>query len=151
MSLEYKQIIARNYSEEQLRELWRTEYCQQEIYTFDNIRVKFFDSNFDHAFYESSSRKQSSNKQKYKDVLSARRVSRMLWIKDVLADPTADLRVGYNNKKHALNPKKRVAISKGDYVVIIEMTGEKKAAFVTAFVADNSIGKIKQSPKWNLK
>ena len=151
MSLEYKQIIARYFTEEELRALWRTEYCQQEIYTFDNIRVKFFDSNFDHAFYESSSRKQSPNKKKHKDILSPRRVSRMLWIKDVLADPTADLRVGYDNKKGIINTKKRVAISKGDYVVIIEMTGEKKAAFVTAFVADNSIEKIKQSPRWNLK
>jgi hypothetical protein len=151
MALEYKQIVVRDHTEEELRELWRQEYCRQVIHTHDGVRVKFYDSNFDHAFYESSDRRQSANKKKHKDILSLVRLSRMLWIKDVLADPTADLRVGYNNKKHALNPKKRVAISKGDYVVIIEMTGEKKAAFVTAFVADNSIEKIKQNPKWNLK
>ena len=144
----YKQIVVRNYTEEQLRELWRQEYCQQEIFTHDGIRVKFFDNNFDHAFYESSIRNQSQNKKKVKDVFSPVRASRMLWIKDVLADPNADMYVGYDNKKRKLDKSKRVSIIKDNYVVIIEVRDNKKANFITAFVADNSIDKIKRNPKW---
>ena len=95
MALEYRQIVVKDYTEDELRELWRQEYCRQEIYTHDGVRVKFYDSNFDHAFYESSDRRQSTNKKKHKDILSPRRLSRMLWIKDTLADPEAVMYEGY--------------------------------------------------------
>jgi len=43
-------------SEQQLRQLWYNEYCNPSnpIYTFDEIRVKFYPENFNHAFFESS-------------------------------------------------------------------------------------------------
>lgn len=148
MALEYRQIVVKDYSEEELRELWRQEYCRQEIYTHDGIRVKFYDSNFDHAFYESSDRRQSTNKKKHKDILSPRRLSRMPWIKDTLADPEAVMYEGYESKKRKYNPNKRVSVVKGNYVVVIELQKQGHATFITAYVADNSIGKIEQSPKW---
>lgn len=148
MTLGYRQIVVKDYSEEDLRELWRQEYCRQEIYTHDGVRVKFYDSNFDHAFYESSDRRQSTNKKKHKDILSPRRLSRMLWIKDTLADPEAVMYEGYESKKKKYNPNKRVSVVKGNYVVVIELQKQGHATFITAYVADNSIEKIEQSPKW---
>lgn len=148
MALEYKQIVVKDYTEDELRELWRQEYCRQEIYTHDGVRVKFYDSNFDHAFYESSVRKQSGHKQGHKDVLSPVRLSRMLWIKDTLVDPDAVMYDGYDSKKKKHNPNKRVSVVKGNYVVVIELQKQGHATFITAYVADNSIEKIKQSPKW---
>ena len=148
MALEYKQIVVKNYSEEELRELWRQEYCRQEVFTHDGIRVKFYDSNFDHAFYESSDRRQSANKAKHKDILSPVRLSRMLWIKDTLADPNADMYDGYESKTRKYNPNKRISVVKGNYVVVIELQKGGHATFITAYVADNSIDKIKLSPKW---
>lgn len=148
MALEYRQIVVKDYTEDELRELWRQEYCRQEIYTHDGVRVKFYDSNFDHAFYESSVRKQSGHKQGHKDVLSPVRLSRMLWIKDTLVDPDAVMYDGYDSKKKKHNPNKRVSVVKGNYVVVIELQKQGHATFITAYVADNSIEKIKQSPKW---
>ena len=147
MALEYKQIVVRDHTEEELRELWRQEYCRQVIHTHDGVRVKFYDSNFDHAFYESSDRRQSANKKKHKDILSPVRLSRMLWIKDVLADPDAEMFDGYESKTRKYNSNKRVSVVKGNYVVVIEMQKGGHATFITAYVADNSIEKIKQSPK----
>lgn len=143
----YKLIVARDYTEEQFREMWKENYCQKQIFTHDGVRVHFYDNNFDHAFFESSVRN-SSNKKKSKDILSLRRLSRMLWIKDVLQDEEAEMYVGYNSKSKLYDNKKRVSVVKGDYVVVIEFYKLDHAKFITAYVADNSIGKIKTSPRW---
>ena len=55
---------------------------------------------------------------------------------------------GYDSKKKKHNPNKRVSVVKGNYVVVIELQKQGHATFITAYVADNSIEKIKQSPKW---
>ena len=94
----YKLIVAKDYTEQYLRDMWNDAYCKQEIYTFDGIRVYFYDDNFDHAFYESTDRRQGIHKSKKKDVPSPRRLARFYWIKDVLRDPDADLYVGYESK-----------------------------------------------------
>lgn len=144
-------LVVKDYTEEQLREMWAEEYCRKLIYTFDGIRVHFYDNNFDHAFYESSVRNGSRNKPKSKDIFSPRRAARMMWIKDVLADKDAKLYVGYDNKTKNYDQTKRVSVVKGDYVVVIELYKETDARFITAFVADNSIGKITSGPEWELR
>lgn len=144
--LEYKKIVVKDYTEEELRELWRKEYCRKIINTHDGIRVKFYDSHFNHAFYESSSRKQSKNN---KDTLSSVRLSRILWIKDVLVDKDAEMYVGYENRTKRYNKNKRVSVVKGNYVVVIELQKNGTATFITAFVADNSIEKVISGHKWN--
>ena len=53
----YKLIVARDHTEQYFRDMWSAAYCKQEIYTFDGIRVYFYDDNFDHAFYESTDRR----------------------------------------------------------------------------------------------
>lgn len=144
----YQKIVVCNFTEEELREIWRDTYCHKVIKTHDGIRVHFYESNFDHAFYESSKRNQSRNKKKSKDILSSERLSRILWIKDVLEDPTATMYVGFDNKTKRYDRSKRVAVVKGNYVVVIQIYAERKANFITAYVANNSIDKIEQGPRW---
>lgn len=144
----YQLIVARDYTEEQMREIWHNEYVCQDIDTHDGIRVKFYDDNFDHAFFESSGRNVSKNSALHKDVLSYQRLSRIFWIRVVLEDPSAEMYVGYDNKKKSYNRSSRVSVVKGNYVVVIQFYRERMARFITAYVADNSINKIKQSPKW---
>ena len=140
--------VAKNRTEAEWRDLWDAAYCRQSITTFDGIHVHFYNDNFDHAFFESSDRRRGANKAKKKDILSMRRLSRFFWIKDVLRDPDAELHVGYDSSRKSFTRGKRVAIVKNDYVVIIQLYSENEAKFITAFVADQSIDKIKQSPLW---
>ena len=151
--MEYITINSIDYSEAELRKLWLEEYCNQEVITFDGIKVKFFEDKFDHAFYESSKRnsKDRTKEGGYKDCLSHTRLDRILWIKEVLNDPSAELYVGFDKGKKSYDNSSRVAVVKGDYAVIIRLINNKNARFITAYVADNSIEKIKKSPKWEIK
>ncbi len=143
-----KLLVVKDHSEADLRRIWSEEYCRKVIKTHDGIRVHFYDSNFDHAFYESSVRNGGGNKPKSKDIFSPRRAARIMWIKDVLADKTAKMYVGYDSKVKEYSRAKRVSVVKGDYVVVIQFYKEAEARFITAYVADNSIDKITSSPEW---
>lgn len=127
------------------RDLYLQTYCnpKSSILTFDGIQVKFFPDRFDHAFFESVNR-QSADKAKFSTI----RAERILWIKDTLEDPTADIRVGWDKKYKSFDKSYRVAVVKHDYVVIIWIKDASNAKFITAYVADNSIGKILGSPVW---
>ncbi len=117
--MEYKNLDMRDTSlqEDALRKIWHDEYCTQSIFTFDGIRVHFYDDNFDHAFYESSTRnyQNKSKENGYKDCLSAARLEKMLWIKDVLMDKDAELYCGYDKKTASYKKSTRVSVVKGDY------------------------------------
>jgi len=143
-------LVVKDYTEADLRKMWSEEYCRKVIRTHDGFRVHFYDSNFDHAFYESSMRN-NGNKKKSKDIFSPRRVARMMWIKEVLADPEAEMYIGYESKSRTLSHNKRISVVKGDYVVVIQLYSERDARFITAYVADNSIEKIRSNPKWGTK
>lgn len=78
-----------------------------------------------------------------------RRLARFYWIKDVLRDPDAELYVGYESKTKSYIRSKRVAVVKDNYVVVIQIYADNKAKFITAYVADESIDKIKEGPKWS--
>lgn len=39
----YELLIARNYTEEEFRQLWHDEYVIQTIYTHDGIHVHFYE------------------------------------------------------------------------------------------------------------
>ncbi len=118
-------------------------YCKNSIVTFDNIHVYFKEYQFEHVFYESTKRN------KVKDLFSRTRAERMDWIKYVLQSSKADLYQGWDKDTKAYITNRRVAVMYKDYVVVIEINKAfKKASFITAYVADNSIGKIKSSPTW---
>ena len=61
----------------------------------------------------------------------------------------ADLYVGYESKTKSYTRSKRVAVVKNNYVVVIQIYADKKAKFITAYVADELIDKIKNGPKWS--
>lgn len=126
-------------------------YCAGPIKTFDGIEVRFRKSRFGHDFYESSCR------DKVKDQFSTERARRIDWIKKVLQDPAAELYQGWDNKMKRHDSKSRVALVVDGYVVVIRLTGAKKADFVTAYVTGNqptgrqrisTLDKIKSGPKW---
>lgn len=130
--MEYKKIKSYNFSEEELREIWRQEYCVQDILTFDGVSVRCYEDMFDHVFYESAHRKA-----KDKSILSYARLEKIYWIKDTLKDPDAILKKGWDNENKKDFEDRRVAVVKGNYVVIIRFTGMLKAKLVSAYEKDD--------------
>lgn len=134
----YKKIRSYEMTETELRQLWAESYCNKSIYTFDNIQVKFYPEMFDHAFFESANRKK-----KDKSVLSMNRCEKMLWIREALEDADAILKVGWDTATKSYNHSRRVAIVKGNYVVVIHLYRENAARFITAFQNDNEENLLK--------
>jgi len=136
----YKKIKPLQLSEEDLRKIWRVEYCEQDIFTFDKVQVKFYEDMFDHAFFESSNRLE-----KDKSVLSLNRLEKIHWIKETLQDKDAILKKGWDTKNKVYFKDRRVAIVKENYIVIIRFTGLLKAKFITAY-EKNDVENILKSP-----
>jgi len=141
-----------NYSSEnEYRDHFERVYCHAVLETFDGVKVRFRKSDFDHGFFE------SSNKAGSKDAFSRRRAERIDWIAAVLRDPTCELYQGWDNVKKRSDARRRVSVANEDYVVVIRFTGKKRSEFVTAFVADPSMGpgkpstvdRIRNGPKWS--
>lgn len=145
--MEYKRIKPHSMTEEQLRLLWKEEYCNPDkpIFTLDRIQVRFFEDMFNHAFYESDNRKARD-----KSILSFNRLEKMLRIKDTLTDPDAILKQGWDRDKKMYDGARRVAFIKDSYMVVIRFTGHLKAKFVTAYEiqSERTIQIIKESPDW---
>ncbi|MCH7881311.1 MAG: hypothetical protein IIB69_07005 [Proteobacteria bacterium] len=128
-------------AEQDYRQHFAQVYCRGTIKTFDGIEVRFRRQQFGHCFFESVNSKD--------DTFSPQRAERIDWIKAALQDSNAELRLGWDNKKKRAANDRRVVIVVGDYVVIIRIYGEKKAEFVTAFVAgQRTIKQIRTNPIW---
>lgn len=114
--------------------------------TFDRIPVWFGPADFNHCMFESTRRDGA------KDVLSRDRVERVDWIGATLKNPEADLYCGWDKRRRRVDRNRRVAVVYEEFVVVIDVRrkadGTYKARFVTAFMADNSIAKIRSMPKW---
>jgi hypothetical protein len=133
---------------DQYRNHFERTYCIGPVSTFDGIQVYFRKACFDHCMYESSQRDGN------KDTFSQKRAERIDWIRETLTSPNAELHYGWDKKKKKPAKDRRVAILYEDHVVIIRCRRRRAgnlllADFVTAFVADDSIGKIRSTPKWN--
>ena len=142
--MSYQQLIKYSTVEE-YREHYKEKYCKAPIESFDNLQIYFYEDRFDHAFYESSNYKGS------KDIFSIKRAERIDWIERVLKDTTAELFIGYDSLQKNYNNTRRVAIiNDDDYVVVIQLTRENRAKFITAYVADspNSAKNIRSGPIW---
>ena len=128
------------------REHYENVYCRKPILTFDGISVWFRKQQFNHVFFKSTQRDDN------KDTFSNIRAQRIDWIKATLQNPDAELYCGWDKYKKKCDPTSRVNIAYGDYVVIIQFTkrqnGTMKCKFKTAYLADESIGKIKKMPRW---
>jgi len=132
-------------TEQEYRSHFERVYCGCGVLLcFGGIAVRFEKSDFDHCFFESSSR------DGVKDQFSPRRAERVDWIKAALQDGQADLFVGWDSKKRRYDYGRRVTLVMRNYVVVIRLTGPQKARFVTAFVADSqrTLNRIKGSPRW---
>jgi hypothetical protein len=120
------------------------EYCNTGIKTFDRIVVDFYPRQFSHAFRESANRKEED-----KSIFSTWRAQRIDWIKWALLNPNAELYQGWDNAKKMSNPRRRVCIVVNNYVVVIQIKGDKKAFFITAFQANSrTLGMIRSNPIW---
>ncbi|MFV1808821.1 hypothetical protein [Phaeobacter sp. Ax4a-4a] len=123
-------------------------YVRAVVQTHHGVRVHFKESDFGHAFYE------SSNRNGVKDQFSADRSQRMDWIMHTLTDPNAGWYQGWVKARRSYDATRSVAVAFGDFVVVLRFRARKDgvvvANFVTCYYADNSIGKIRQSPVWDL-
>lgn len=123
-------------------------YQRGTIVTFDGIRVYFKSQKFGHAFYENSQRRKGP-----KDEFSYERAQRMDWVKATLEHPNAKIYQGWNKKDKVHEANRRVSVVCENFVVVIELSLNKqhelKANFITCYIADNSIRKIKKSPEWD--
>lgn len=131
-------------TEQEYRIHFERMYCRGELQCFEGIMVRFRKKDFAHCFFE------SSNRDGVKDQFSRQRAERIDWIKAALQDGQADIFVGWDRSKRRYDHSRRVTLVMGDYVVVIRLTGQKKAVFVTAFVADSAmtLDRIKGSPRW---
>ncbi len=85
-----------------------------------------------------------------------KRAERIDWIKAALQDPDSEREVGWNKQKKRYEKSRRVTIVMQNYVVVIQLTGHKKANFVTAYLADtpgsksrpSTVDQIRTGPKW---
>ncbi|MBA4248692.1 MAG: hypothetical protein C0444_10420 [Microbacterium sp.] len=125
-------------------------FCSRPIVFVTNVGpvpVYFAARNFEHAFYESTYR------DGVKDAFSPVRAERMDDIAAVLADPSAPRYIGWDKASRQHDATRCVCIASGDFVVVIRLrvtsSGGLAANFVTCYVADNSIGKIRSAPAWN--
>jgi hypothetical protein len=124
------------------RRHFESTYCQNAIVTFDGWRVRFSKKDFDHCMFESTKRN------KVKDQFSKARSQRIDWIKATLENPNAHCFQGWLSDKKRYDAKRRVSLCYKDFVVVILLQNNKRARFITAYVADpNTITKLKMSPK----
>lgn len=132
---EYKQHYERHYQ-------------RGAIVTADGIRVYFKPQKFGHAFYQNSQRRKGP-----KDEFSEERAQRMDWTKATLEHPEAELYMGWNKDQKCYDETRRVSVVFAEFVVVIELglnkRNELKGNFVTCYVADKSISRIKSSPIWD--
>jgi len=114
------------------------------VITFDGITVRFFQENFNHAFFTSSSRKTPK-----KDRFDRSRAQRIDWIKYVLEDPTMEVyrRVMPNGKVRRITLEPTTP-----YAVIIQINPKDptQARFITAYVVNSqsALRKMRSNPKW---
>ena len=138
--MEYPPLL-KGKSAAEYRSYFESNYCRKPIETFDGIQVRFRKRDFNHCFFESIDEKD--------DTFSFKRAERVLWIKAALQDPEAELRVGWDNKKKRPTVNRRVAIVMCDWIVVIQMTGQKEAVFKTAFTAnERALRMIRTNPEW---
>jgi hypothetical protein len=132
-------------TEQEYRQHFYERYCTAPITTFDGILVRFKKHQFDHCFFESTFHKD--------DTFSRMRAERIDWIGATLQDVNAELYVGWDNKRKRPASGRRVAVVHGDYVVVIQLLRDGRAALVTAFVDKNgrAVAKIRTNPKWTKK
>lgn len=130
---------------EEYKNFFIENYCNKEIFTYDNLIVKFYPDQFEHAFYESE-----NHKKRDKSIFSYERAERITWIREVLQDEKAQMYIGWDRDKKKYNENRRISIiTPENYVVVLNIVNKNKAKFITAYVASKTNAqKIRSAPKW---
>ncbi|MCI0515286.1 hypothetical protein L0128_18890 [candidate division KSB1 bacterium] len=112
---------------DEYRSYYLNKYVRRKIITFDNIEVKFTINQFNHAFYKASIPNVT-----YKDLFDRDRAERIDWIEYTLNSGYAEVYLKLDNRL------RRLHILLDNYVVVINisMNNEKRAFFITAYLAD---------------
>lgn len=133
---------------EEYKSYFKLQYCNKEIYTLSGIKVKFYEDQFEHAFFKSE-----NYKKRDKSIFAYERAERMDWIKKVLQNEKTELYVGWDRDEKEYNYRRKVCIIMPEnYVIILNMIKENKAKFITAYVASKTNAKkIRSAPKWENK
>jgi hypothetical protein len=127
---------------DEYRQHFKSIYCKQAIHTFDGLQVRFSNHDFDHCMYE------STNRDRVKDQFSVERSQRIDWIKATLENPNAILFEGWLRDEKRYDNARRVALCYNNFVVVILLQKNKRAKFLTAYVAnEETIQKLRKSPK----
>lgn len=123
-------------------------YVRTHVTTHHGVRVHFSRTRFGHAFYESTQRNG------VKDQFSLVRAQRMDWIATTLQDPGSTWFQGWNGRRSLYDPARSVAVAHGDFVVVLQFRANRAGTllsdFITCYDANNSIGKIRRSPLWDI-
>lgn len=74
----------------------------------------------------------------------------MSWIRPALADASSDWHAGWDSSQRQVDWNRSVCITDEDFVVVVSLNRNTstRANFITCFRADNSIGRIRQTPSW---
>lgn len=139
-------------SEEEYRNYFFANFCVRPLKMVvgaETIDIYFERGAFGHAFYE------SSNRDGNKDQFSLPRATHMGLIPQMLSDSEGDRRAGWDSKRKSYDHSHCVTIAAGDFVLVIRIrrtrTGIYRGKFVTCYVADTSIHKIRTSPAWDFE
>ena len=132
-------------TQEDYKKYFIEHYCNVNIFTYSGIEVKFYSDQFEHSFFESKDHKKRDN-----SLFSLERAQRMPWIKETLQNKEAELYVGWDRDKKKYNENRRVSIiTPENYVVVLNMINDKKAKFITAYLASKTNAKkIRSAPIW---
>lgn len=129
-------------TEREYREHYKREYCRRPVFAFDGVRIYFDAWRFEHAFYEGAA----------KDRFAPVRAERIDWVRATLEHREADLFQGYIKAEDRYAPDRRVSVVYEEFVVVVSLAlkrdGALKGKFVTCYQANNSIAKIRNSPRW---
>lgn len=143
MAMMYHTLLKMN-NEMDYKNYYINNYCSCEIYTHYGLKVNFKNSDFEHAFYSSKSRRL-----KDKSLFSRERAERIAWIKKALQDKNLTLYDGWDSTKKRYDPRRRVSLVTPDgYVVVIRLIKPNEGRFVTAYVIDSPrvLSKIQGGP-----
>src|SRR5690554_3941707 len=101
------------FTESDYLEYFVENYCRQEIFTHDGIRIHFRRKHFFHAFFYTIV--------SHKDHFSVERAQHMPEIKKILQSKKVKCHCGWDSKKKRLNPRRRVSFILGPFVVIVQL------------------------------
>jgi len=137
-------------TEQEYRQHFMRVYCHGSIKTFDGYQVRIFPNHFNHCMFESADRRARD-----KSIFSVQRAERIDWIKATLENAEAQQYQGWDRDKRQIDPNTRVTNAFDDYVVIIYFSRTRGGIwvtdFITAYVADTNIGRIRTAPIWDIK